>query len=190
MEVPPEPATLLLAGDDEPFPRPREIVPQPDRVDRGSRLPSEVLEQPQFVAAEAGLAGRTPSTSRPTGSEPWTSGTSTVGPRCSPRSATTCSVPSTSTSASHERKPQRIGDRVDDRGERAVRFRGPLEHVAEPMHRAPRLVAVAIHQPVHGPLQHVAQRRAMSAAAPVASSSTPIPCSLPTSVPSAAATIA
>ena len=59
----------------------------------------------------------------------------------------------------HERKPQRVGDRVDDRGERAVRFRGPLEHVAKPMHRAPWLVAVAVHQPVHGPLQHVAQRQ-------------------------------
>ena len=57
MQVPPEPTALLLAGDDEPLPRPREIVPQPDRADRGSRLPPEVLEQPQLVAAEAGLTG-------------------------------------------------------------------------------------------------------------------------------------
>ena len=57
MQVSPESTAFLLAGDDEPLARPREIVPQPDRADRGARLPSEVLEQPQLVATEAGLTG-------------------------------------------------------------------------------------------------------------------------------------
>ena len=83
-----------------------------------------------------------------------------MAPRASPRSATTRSVPSKSTSASATNgSPQRVRDRVDDRGKGTVRFRGPHEHVAEPVHGAPWLVAVAVHEPVHGSLQGVAQRQ-------------------------------
>ena len=160
MQVPPEPTALLLAGDDEPLPRPREIVPQSDRADRGSRLSSEVLEQSQLVAAEAGLTGahtqHEPSNSFGAVDEWHIHGDAALLAAFGHDAFGAVHIDERER---HERKPQRVGDRVDDRGERAVGFRGPLEHVAEPMHRAPWLVAVAVHQPVHGSLQHVAQRQ-------------------------------
>ena len=98
-------------------------------ADRRPRLPAEVLEQRRSSPRKPVSPGRTPSTSRPTRSVPWRRGRSTVEPRASPRSATTRSCRPRRHRERHERNPQRVGNRVDDRGERAVRFRGPFEHV-------------------------------------------------------------
>ena len=53
-------------------------------------------------------------------------------------------------------QPERLGDRFRDCGERALRIDGPFEPRPQDAHRAPWLVARAVHRPVDTPLQDIA----------------------------------
>ena len=57
VEVPPEPPSLLLPGSHEALARTKQVLPQPDRMDRRSCLASEVLEETELIGPEAILAG-------------------------------------------------------------------------------------------------------------------------------------
>ena len=120
---------------------------------RSSSRPSSSLRKPRSP-------GRTPSTSRPAVSAPWTSGTVVVTGGATPWTAATTRSPRlVDDLEGDERQPQRLGDGLDDGGEGPVGLGRPLQPLPEPAHRPPRLVALAVHEPVHRSLEHVAQRQ-------------------------------
>ena len=58
-----------------------------------------------------------------------------------------------------ERQAQRVGDGVHDRREGALRIGSQLEALPEPPDRPPRLVPLAVQEPVDAALQAVAERQ-------------------------------
>ena len=142
--------------------------------DRGARLAAQVLRaaparpsrKPRSPAAHARARAARPAPRRRRAGRRLTTADWRAG-----EAAASASPPVSSIDLErHVRQAERVGDGLDDRRERAVGLRRPLEPLPEAPHRAPRLVAGAVHEPVDGPLEDVPQRQRDAApTSPVAS---------------------
>ena len=160
VQVPPEPAALLLARPHEPLARPGERGAQPLRVDRCAGLAGEVAQERHLVRTEPAVAGPDAQDQPADRLRPVDQRQHLDDRR--PRAALRDEVAPAELVAHLQgdvRQPQRLGHGLDDGRVGALRVRRPFEPGAQPLHRPPRLVARPVHQAVHGPLEPVTQRQ-------------------------------
>jgi hypothetical protein len=156
VEIAAEPPSLLLSSEHQALSRSGEVVAQPLGVDRGARLAREVGQQGELGGTEPSLARPHAEEQAPDRLGPVGEGhrlerggrRALFGNHCT--AATLVDDLETDVG-----QPERLGDRFRDCGERALRIDGPFEPRPQDAHRAPWLVARAVHRPVDGALQDV-----------------------------------
>ena len=160
MEVAPEATALLLARGHQPLARAKDVERQPGRVHRRAGAPGQVVEQAQVGGREALVAGPLPKQQSPDDlgavderQHDRLRDGSPVGRRRARRH------PGGPDFKRDVRKSQGLGDAVHDHRRDPLGFDGRLEPMAKARERPVRVVAVAVHQPAHGPLEDVADRQ-------------------------------